>query len=379
MIHKEYIQDVQGSSAFRLTELPLNPGLPSSFPWLSQMADAYEEYRIKGMVFEFKSTSSEFVLNSGGAGGSSGALGTVIMATNYNAAIHPPFNDKKSMENYEHAQSAPPTKSMIHAIESKGAATVLKTLYLRTGPSPDGTDIRMYDIGNFCIATQGMITEVNNATIGELWVAYEVEFFKPRYRVSGGKTDHYSLRYDATSAPSSNLVGGMTATNPFGTAPRIDRENPARGPNNLNNGVFHAGSYITNVTGVSSILHLPKNPAGMYKVTIILRGAANGELNAAGDIPVWVTTPNATAVLIGNWYNNWTSQTVNAPSGPTTTPPDRFSNQWVLQQLYKVLPFDTTTEPTVTYAISIPPSIAQYAMDIFVEEVNPEYYINPSI
>lgn len=337
------------------------------------MADAYEEYRIKGMVYEFKSTSSEFV--GGGAG--SGALGTVIMATNYNSAITPAFLDKKSMENYEHAQSAPPTRSMIHAIESKGKATVLKTMYLRTGPAIEGTDIRMYDIGNFCIATQGMVAAVVGSTIGELWVAYEVEFFKPRYRPGGAKMDHFALRFDNASPTSNNLVGGMITTTPFGSAPRIDRLNPVRSPSNPNNGVFGAGSYIINTVGTDSKVFLPENPGGWYKITIGVK--ANDPvslLRGDGAAPAWAFAPSVTVAAVANWNGNWQRTAYEAPQSAAAGTEN--SRAWMLQQVFTVLPFDATNKPYVAFTITNIPDIANpYTIDIFVEEVNPVFYVNP--
>lgn len=333
------------------------------------MADAYEEYRIKGMVWEYKSTSGEFVTN--GAGSSNGALGTVIMATNYNAAISPAFLDKKSMENYEHAQSGPPTRNIMHALESKGAGTPVKTLYLRNTAAPTGTDKRLYDIGTFVIATQGMQTDVGISTIGELWVAYEVEFFKPKYRPGGGKADHFALRYDAANPAGNNLVGGMTNANPFGTAARIDRTNPATGANNPNNGAFAAGSYIVNSTGVKSTIVLPQNPGGWYMIRIWTR-SATGALSTA-IVPTFTRTYNA-CTLVNNWNKNWTGSTTQAPDpGVTTT-----GASWMHEFCVQANPPDNGVLSSVDITINQAPTATAYMVDVFVEEVNPDIYTNPS-
>lgn len=44
---KELIADVSASSTFTPQQIEINPGLPGSFPWLSQIAGAYEKYKIK--------------------------------------------------------------------------------------------------------------------------------------------------------------------------------------------------------------------------------------------------------------------------------------------------------------------------------------------
>lgn len=360
--------------------MPLNPALAETFPFLSQIADAYEEYRLRGLVFEFKSTSSEYVVGAGGT--SSGALGTVIMATNYNAANNPAFTDKKSMENYQYAQSAAPTKSMLHQVECKGSGTPLKTLYLRTGPAAPNTDIRMYDLGNFCIATQGMITEVDNATIGELWVAYDVEFFKPKYRTLGSKTDHFSLRFNQATPASNNLVGGCEAGASgrwFGTAPLIDRLHPTIGPVNPNNGVFGGTTYITNVGGSGSYIWLPENPGAVYKITMIIQTSdALGRLRADTEGPRYSTTLQS-CERVTNWYNNWSSLDCEAPFANAGSYGAENSRCWILIQLVRILPFDRTNPPYFQIAGENAPDVAEpYGLDLFVEQVNAEYYIDPA-
>jgi len=196
--HREFISDLSGTSAFTNTQYIINPGLVASFPWLNAFAQNFEEYRIHGMIFEFKSTSSEY--NTGG-----NALGSVIMATQYNVQS-PAFTNKVAMENYDFAVSCKPSESMIHAIECKGSEGVLKNYFVRTNSyTPTGVDNRFTDFATFNLATVG-----NSSTniIGELWCSYCIEFFKPRVpaTIGGGVlTAHY-----CRTSPSS--------ASPFGTA-----------------------------------------------------------------------------------------------------------------------------------------------------------------
>jgi len=86
--HREYITDITASSAFTLQSYDINPGLVSSFPWLSAVAGNFEEYMISGMIYEFKTLSADYTTAS------SAALGFVVMATQYNA-LSANFPDKK--------------------------------------------------------------------------------------------------------------------------------------------------------------------------------------------------------------------------------------------------------------------------------------------
>lgn len=372
--HKEYIGDVTGSTNFLLREYQLNPGLQGTVPWLSQMADTYEEYRWKNLAFMFKSTSSEFVLQSGG--GSNGALGTVSMATNYNATIKPSFTNKKEMENYQFASSAPPTRNQVHQIECKGPGTPLKTMYLRqTVPQPN-TDIRLYDIGTFALATQGMAEAADGATIGELWVAYEVEFYKPKYRPNGAKGDHF------------NLVTGKNLINsgpdlPFGTVPLIDRTHPPIGPSNPDNGVFFSDSYIRNDVGANtSELYLPRKVGTWYKITLLVSTMVPTTiLRGDGFPPNFILTPSS-ATLVPNTFKNWnTNGAFSIPynDAPTHAGERSDSGQWVAMGIYVVEPHDANNLPRIHFQWQGGPDEPDiWGMDLIVEEVNPDLYSDPN-
>lgn len=207
--HREYIQDIVATSAFTRIDLDINPGLPTTFPWLAQVGAAFEQYRLRGMVFEYKSMSSDAVLSSS----ASSALGTVVMATSYNVLTNP-FIDKKSMENYEFANSEKPSCSFLHPIECKKSQTTAEPLYIRTPNTNLGSsDLRLYDMGQFSIATQG-IQGTGGSVIGELWCTFDVELMKPKFTldqfpVANELMDHYY----ADSAGMSTL----SAVVPFGS------------------------------------------------------------------------------------------------------------------------------------------------------------------
>lgn len=172
-VHREFLGDVYSSAipgAFKIDSYPINPGLERTFPWLSGVVGAkFQQYRINGMTFEFRSMSSD-ALNS-----TNTALGSVIMATDYDSADNV-FNSKQEMENTEYGVSCKPSVNMLHAIECARAQTPVTELYIRAWDVPSGKDIRFYDMGRFSIATTGC--QGSNVNLGELWVTYDIECFK---------------------------------------------------------------------------------------------------------------------------------------------------------------------------------------------------------
>lgn len=377
MFHKEYIQDIKGSNAFAVQQLSLQPGLGTTFPWLAQISDAYEEYRFDGIIFSFKSTYSEF---QGGA--ATGSLGSVIMATNYNANKQP-FTDKRAMENYAGATSQNPTVNQVHAVQCSGGETPLKTLWVRTGaPQEDDFDLRLYDLGIFNIATQGMPTTSVNQTIGELWVTYQVTFFKPRYRVAGGKTDHYTLFRDTGAPTLGNITGTVDASHPFGAiATQINANTPTITSLNPSNGIFGIGTWISQRTENAGYqyINFPRHTAGgWYKITIYGR-------TTGGTISTNTSELAAYSVLGGlltdlDWLNqDWKIDTASAPTVGLVNPANQ--REWMWSQVVR-LPslIDESIYPAFGFAwananAAITANVINY--DIFVEEVNPLYYTKP--
>lgn len=187
--HREYLGDVLATTAFTLQQYPINPGQQLTFPWLSQVAESFEEYRLRGAIFEFKSLSSDAVLSSA----TSSALGSVIMATQYDV-LDAPFLNKMEMENYEFANSSKPSCTFYHPIECKKSLTPGGgELYVRNSAVPANADARLYDLGTFSIATVGM--QADSGVAGELWCTFEVELFKPKFNSNWeGSVDHFWLQ-----------------------------------------------------------------------------------------------------------------------------------------------------------------------------------------
>lgn len=200
--HKEFLGDITGSIAFQNRVYTINPGSSITFPWLSNIAAMFQSYRIKGLIFEFVSTSAD-ALNSVNT-----ALGTVVMATQYNVAL-PQFVNKAEMEQYEYSVSGRPSRNLIHCVECDPSLQVMDHLFTRTGSIPSGQDYQFYDWGTFQFATVGMQAA---ATIGELWVSYEIEFLKPRIPSGGTWPGDFTKIANGPYVAASEVLGSIQTT-----------------------------------------------------------------------------------------------------------------------------------------------------------------------
>lgn len=168
----EFIQNIScsataaGASAFQIVQFPLNPGIVTTFPFLSQIAQNYTLYEFEGLVFKFNPTSGE-------NNATSNSLGKVILATNYDPNSSA-FVNSVQMENYDYANAAKPSQTIVHGVETANHQQALNMQYIRTGATT--RDKVFFDIGNLFVATEGIpFAAAGTQILGELWVTYRVK------------------------------------------------------------------------------------------------------------------------------------------------------------------------------------------------------------
>lgn len=252
--HKEYIGDILSSasaSTFSIEKFPIQPGSPKTFPWLSTVANQFQEYELNGMIFHFRSMSAD-ALNS-----TNTALGSVMLSTDYNA-VSPAFASKSEMENAQYANSIKPSESVIHAIECARQSSVLSNLYVRSDEVvSSANDIRFYDLGNFYIASTGM--QGTSVNLGELWVSYDVSLYKPRLWGTLGENIQWWNGYSVT---------GVTNALPLGTADLVISDN---------------SNITVSIDLTNQILTLPSSSAPKsYIMRTFWRGTRTASLNPPG-------------------------------------------------------------------------------------------------
>lgn len=322
--HKEFVGNVQPTSTFDASAYPLNPGLDVTFPWLSQIAPAFQQYRWRGLIFTYKSTSADLVSTT------NTSLGSVIMATDYDA-VSPDIQTKREMLNYEFSATAKPSTSFIHMIETAKSQTYDRgLLYTRDGPVPVGADKRLYDIGTFYIATDGMQNPgVTTAQIGELWVSYEIEFLKPKFGLSTGvESDVWYMWPDVVDAQY-RLIGDPIYAKRFGT---------------LGTTLSLSGTPEATFYNLGQVV-FPRDTAGKtFQVTYMLKAAAGTG-----------TTPISPLIELNNCV--FTAQQNELESGDVGDQNDYFLNNI------------TTVPASFSYCTSSSNNVASSCVQLFITTV----------
>jgi len=196
---KEFLGLVSGSVGFVNNVYSVNPGLVTSFPWCSSIANSFQMWRPRGGRFLFYATASPLV------NGTNTAQGNVVMSMDYDS-VDSTFTALPQAMSTLGAITGPPNQSIEMWFECSQAKLPTTWLYTRSGAPPANADLRLYDLGTFQFVTDGMAAA---NSIGSLWVEYDIEFCKPVSDAQyGGSllTDHW-----VGTTPAANHYFGTTS------------------------------------------------------------------------------------------------------------------------------------------------------------------------
>lgn len=277
--HREYLTDVSSSIGFASTTYSLNPGIATTFPYLSKIAQNFETYKIHGMIFYLNTSSANAIASTNTALGVWGAV------TQYDPT-EAAFSTKQQCENYVGCQSSVPSNSLIHGVECKPKSNVLDQLYVRT-TTVGAEDLKFYDHGKTQIFTSG---SQSVSTIGELWISYDIEFFKPRLT----QTDFTTLpqeRYYISTCTASNIFGNSV--------------NPLR---------LAGGNLGITFTSNNNVINMPASaPAGYYQINLSIQYP-----NTTATVGAFSVTYGGGCSAYSGLFNNNTSFHQSPSSGATS-------------------------------------------------------------
>lgn len=152
--HREFIRDMPtGELAIPTNEaFRINPCSKITFPWLSTLAQNFEQWLPHGIVFEFVSTCGNAVSNN------AAPLGSVSLVTQYNV-MAPRLNTKSQCLNNYFAVSGKSSESLMHAVECDPDELPQRILWTSTSASSGAPgDDRLYDLGYFTYYAQGSLS-----------------------------------------------------------------------------------------------------------------------------------------------------------------------------------------------------------------------------
>nr|WRQ65008.1 structural protein [Tolivirales sp.]WRQ65294.1 structural protein [Tolivirales sp.] len=197
--HRENLGEVT-LTATTFTTKPVyavNPGMASTFPWLSSIANRFDKYRIHKLKFYYESECA------------TSATGSLMMAFDYNPTDTAPANKIAMMG----TRSAVKTVPWLNAACTFDAKAMDHDLYVRPGVVPTTQDVKTYDPAAFYVATTNTAA---SGTIGDLWVEYDISLKAPSEIsgvggafVAGGGINNGAMfgTYGSQTSPKGTLPG----------------------------------------------------------------------------------------------------------------------------------------------------------------------------
>lgn len=241
--HREFLTEVRGSTTFVVrNEFDINPGLSTTFPWLSGIAQQYSQYKIRGMVYHYVPTSGNAVSST------NAALGTVMLQTSYRATEPAPTSKIELLNEYWSSE-AKPSEEFCHPIECDPRENPFNVQYVRSGNLPATENQLMYDLGRTTVAVSGQ--QANDVVLGDLWVTYEIELKKP-VLTSLNNLDIQSF--------GSTGVSNLVASTPLGTDHVVRFDSMA-------------APVVVNTSGTS--IDFSRGNVGSYQISIYWAGATS--------------------------------------------------------------------------------------------------------
>ena len=257
--HREYLGEISGNTTFGVTSWQVNPGLSTTFPWLSTISNSYEQYKILNMKFSYVNIAA------------TSERGRVTMAFDYDVL------DDAPVSKYELFQVEGATEG---ALWSTLDMTIKPSAKLFTRPGLiTGTDLKTYDHGQLLV---GVSNAADTTVKGELFVEYSVELFHPQPAKCSGAEFAFTGGVDATTP--FNSSGSYTQ---YGTLPvSVTSDNQGI--------VFQSpGRYMISALFTSDGVAIPGNIIFANTGTTLSSGSANnGVQTSCGQYRVEITSPH---------------------------------------------------------------------------------------
>jgi len=195
IVHREKVGKyiTPGNGAFtQLASIALNPGLNTSFPWLSNEASGWEKYRFDKLRYIWVPAVGTQV------------AGDIIMGPDYDAADAAPYGET-ALSSYQDTEEGNVWCRFAATLDPKSMNDNMRDKYLRFGNLGPNLDVKTYDSGNFFLYS----SDDTAANTGKLWVEYDVTLINPQVPPGG---------FQASGVLVSG-GGSVASATPFGSVP----------------------------------------------------------------------------------------------------------------------------------------------------------------
>lgn len=165
LTHREYVQQIvvsEGGGPNQVTKIPLQPGLETSFPWLSAISRRFESYRFTRLMFEY-------IPDVG-----STTDGSLAICPDYDPADDNQHASKATLLSFEDAVRGPLWTPLRMVCSPRNLRK--RTSWYTRGETQIG-DVKLTDAGNLWLS---LSYEGDQTTIGELWVTYTIVLITPQ-------------------------------------------------------------------------------------------------------------------------------------------------------------------------------------------------------
>jgi len=229
--HRELVTSITGTETFTVGyTLALNPGVQSTFNWLSTMAQGWEQYEFKSLKFEYVTRTS------------TSTSGSVMLVPDYDAADAAPVSEQVA-SSYEDTQEDVPWVDLCCTLNPSRMFPMGPKKFIRLTTLASNLDIKTYDAGNLFVCTTDGAS--SGANWGKLWVEYDVILYNPQLP-PGGVVSGLSSARVVSSTP--------TSSSPFNS--------PSYGPG--------SNELIMSISGQN----ITFNIAGTYMITTLFFASA---------------------------------------------------------------------------------------------------------
>jgi len=220
----------------------MNPGLSTSFPWLSTQAAGWEKYKFRKLRVHYVTRSS------------ANSVGNILMAPDYDVQDPVPANELIMSSLHGCVESAVWTDL---TMEFDPKLLNRECFITTTTTNTSNQDPRLNHVAMFLLAAFGQST---GSVLGKLWLEYEVELINQQL-VNNASSSTVSSISGGNTVSSSNPLGLVTSTSgslamsASGTALTISGLIPGNIYAIVGNfSIFNTGTPSIGICGISGIV-----------------------------------------------------------------------------------------------------------------------------